>query len=228
MLVRIPQVLDAQQLQHARSRLDAAGAAWVDGRVTAGHQGARVKHNQQIAENSEVAQELGNVILAALERNPLFISAALPSIVYPPMFNRYEVGMTFGSHVDGAIRMLPGRPEKIRTDISATLFLASPEEYDGGELVVEDTFGTHSVKLAAGDMILYPSTSLHRVMPVTRGVRLASFFWVQSLIRDDTQRTLLYDLDRSVQQLNVSNADENARIQLTGVYHNLLRMWGEP
>ncbi len=228
MLVNIAKVLDSQQLQQARERLETAGDAWVDGRVTAGHQGARVKNNQQIAENSAVARDLGNVILAALERNPLFISAALPNRVYPPMFNRYETGMTFGSHVDGSIRMLPGSPEKIRTDISATLFLAAPEEYDGGELVIEDTYGTHSIKLPAGDMILYPASSLHRVMPVTRGVRLASFFWVQSLVRDDTQRTLLYDLDRSVQQLNVTNADENARIQLTGCYHNLLRMWGEP
>jgi PKHD-type hydroxylase len=228
MLVQIPQILALEQLRQVRARLDAADAPWVDGRVTAGHQGVRVKNNRQIAENSPVARELGDLILAALERHPLFISAALPSRVYPPMFNRYESGMAFGSHVDGAVRLLPGSSAKIRTDISATLFLAAPEEYDGGELIVEDTFGTHSVKLNAGDLILYPATSLHKVAPVTRGIRLASFFWVQSLVRDDAQRTLLYDLDRSVQRLNATGADEAVRIQLTGCYHNLLRMWGEP
>jgi PKHD-type hydroxylase len=226
MLIQIPQVLNPDQVQLVRNKFENAGDAWVDGRATAGHQGAPVKRNQQIAENSPIALELGDIILAALERNPLFISATLPSQVYPPMFNRYEGGMHFGSHVDGAIRISPSTGAKLRTDVSATLFLSSPEEYDGGELLVEDTYGVHSAKLGAGDMIVYPATSLHRVTPVTRGVRLASFFWIQSLIRDDGQRTLLFDLDNAIQRLNASNADETARTHLTGCYHNLLRMWG--
>jgi PKHD-type hydroxylase len=228
MLIHIPQVLNDEQVRFVRARLDAAGDAWVDGRATAGHQGARVKHNQQINEASPVAHELGDLILAALERHPLFISATLPSIVYPPLFNRYEEGMTFGNHVDGAVRLLPGTGRKIRTDVSATLFLASPDEYDGGELLIDDTYGAQSVKLPAGDMIVYPATSLHRVNPVTRGARLASFFWVQSMVRDDGDRALLFDLDSAIQRLNASGADEPARIQLTGCYHNLLRKWAEP
>ncbi|WP_019140616.1 Fe2+-dependent dioxygenase [Noviherbaspirillum massiliense] len=228
MLLHIPQVLNPEQVQFMRRKLDTAGEAWVDGRMTAGHQGASVKRNMQIAENSPLARELGDMILAALERNPLFISATLPNRVYPPMFNRYEGGMHFGSHVDGAVRLIPGTGEKIRTDVSATLFLAAPEEYDGGELLVEDTYGAHSVKLAAGDMVVYPATSLHRVAPVTRGTRLASFFWVQSLVADDAQRTLLFELDTAIQRLTASNADEAARVHLTGCYHNLLRMWSKP
>jgi PKHD-type hydroxylase len=225
MLLRIPQVLNAEQLQLVRQRLDAAGDTWVSGLATAGHQGARVKNNLQINEASPLARELGELIMTALERNPLFISAALPNIIYPPMFNRYEGGMHFGNHVDGAVRLLPGTGMKMRTDISATLFLAAPEEYDGGELLIEDTYGVHSIKLPAGDMVLYPSTSLHKVNPVTRGVRLASFMWVQSLVRDDAQRSILFDLDNSIQQLNQTGADERALVQLTGCYHNLLRMW---
>jgi PKHD-type hydroxylase len=228
MLIHIPQVLNDEQVRFVRARLDAAGDAWVDGRATAGHQGARVKHNQQLNEASPLAHELGDLILAALERHPLFISATLPSIVYPPLFNRYEEGMTFGNHVDGAVRLLPGTGRKIRTDVSATLFLASPDEYDGGELLIDDTYGAQSVKLPAGDMIVYPATSLHRVNPVTRGMRLASFFWVQSMVRDDGDRALLFDLDSAIQRLNASGADEPARIQLTGCYHNLLRKWAEP
>jgi PKHD-type hydroxylase len=228
MLIHIPQVLNDEQVRFVRARLDAAGDAWVDGRATAGHQGARVKRNQQINEASPVAQELGDLILAALERHPLFISATLPSIVYPPLFNRYEEGMQFRNHVDGAVRLLPGTGRKIRTDVSATLFLASPDEYDGGELLIDDTYGAQSVKLPAGDMIVYPATSLHRVNPVTRGARLASFFWVQSMVRDDGDRALLFDLDSAIQRLNASGADEPARIQLTGCYHNLLRKWAEP
>ena len=184
MLVQIPQVLTQQQVRHVREKL-AMADAWVDGRATAGHQGAQVKRNQQIAEGSALAAELGDVILAALERNPLFISAALPQRVYPPMFNRYESGMQFGSHVDGAIRLLPGTGAKLRTDLSATLFLAPAESYEGGELQIEDTYGAHSVKLAAGDMIVYPASSLHRVVAVTSGARVASFFWIQSMVRDD-------------------------------------------
>ncbi len=225
MLLQIPKVLSAEQLRLVRARLDAAGDAWVDGRVTAGYQGARVKDNAQIAEETPLARELGDLILSALERNPLFISATLPAQVYPPMFNRYEGGQRFGNHVDNAVRLLPGGSMKIRTDISATLFIAEPSEYDGGELVVEDTYGTHAVKLPAGDMVLYPATSLHRVNPITRGARVASFFWIQSMVRDDAQRALLFDLDMSIQRLNATGGDENARTQLTGCYHNLLRMW---
>jgi len=227
MLIQIPQILNADQLHFARSKLDATNA-WVDGRATAGHQGARVKNNLQIDERSSTAQELGDLILGALERNPLFISSVLPSVVYPPMFNRYEGGMQFGNHVDGAVRLMPGTGMKIRTDVSATLFLSPPEEYDGGELMIEDTYGSHAVKLPAGDMIVYPATSLHRVNPVTRGMRTASFFWAQSMVRSDAERTLLFDLDSAIQRLNASAADEPARIQLTGCYHNLLRMWSNP
>ncbi|MQQ99643.1 Fe2+-dependent dioxygenase [Glaciimonas soli] len=225
MLLHIPHVLNAEQLRLVRDKLHHAGDAWVDGRVTAGHQGAQVKHNLQIDEHSAVAVELGDVILEALERHPQFISAALPNHVYPPMFNQYRGGMQFGSHVDGAIRLIPGSRAKIRTDISATLFLTDPADYDGGELMIEDTYGVHPVKLAAGHMILYPATSLHQVNPITRGTRLASFFWIQSMIRDDAQRTLLFDLDSAIQRLTQSGADTAALVQLTGSYHNLLRMW---
>jgi PKHD-type hydroxylase len=227
MLVQIPKLLSAEQVQAIRAKLDADEAPWVDGRATAGHQGARVKNNRQIDESSPLARALGDVILGALERHPLFISAALPHRVYPPMFNSYEDGMQFGNHVDGAVRLMPGTGEKIRTDISATLFLASPESYDGGELLIEDTYGTHAVKLGPGDVVLYPASSLHRVAPVTRGRRVASFFWVQSMIRDDTQRAILFDLDRSIQRLNTRVADDPAMVDLTGVYHNLLRQWSE-
>ncbi len=166
-------------------------------------------------------------MLAALERHPRFISAVLPARVYPPMFNRYEAGMQFGAHVDGAIRLIPGSGIKLRTDVSATLFLSPKDSYDGGELLIEDTYGTHSVKLDAGDLVLYPATSLHRVAPVTRGVRLASFFWVQSMVADDARRALLFDLDNAIQRLGATNADETARTTLIGTYHNLLRMWAE-
>ncbi|OGB26731.1 MAG: Fe2+-dependent dioxygenase [Burkholderiales bacterium RIFCSPLOWO2_02_FULL_57_36] len=225
MLLTIPQVLTPEQLRHCREQL--AAASWVDGRVTAGHQGAQVKDNRQLPENSAVTHALGDLILASLERNPLFISAVLPAVVYPPLFNRYDGGQHFGDHIDNAVRLLPGTGRKIRTDVSATLFLAEPDEYEGGELLVEDTYGAHSVKLAAGDMVVYPASSLHRVNPVTKGVRLASFFWVQSMIRDDAQRTLLFDLDTAIQRLNQSGADARALVQLTGSYHNLLRMWSE-
>ena len=227
MLLQIPGVLNAEQIRFVRGRLDEAGDAWVDGRATAGYSGAPVKRNQQIAEHSPIARELGDVVLGALERHPLFISAALPNQVYPPLFNRYEGGMTFGDHVDGAVRVLPNGM-KLRTDVSATLFLASPEEYEGGELIIEDTYGTHAVKLPAGDMILYPATSVHRVTPVTRGVRVASFLWVQSLVRGDAQRALLFDMDNAIQRLNATEADDIARRNLIGCYHNLLRLWSEP
>lgn len=226
MLIHVPKVLAPEQVRALRERLDHAGDAWVDGRATAGWSGAPVKRNRQIAEHTPLARELGDVVLAAIERNPLFISAALPNQVYPPLFNRYEGGMTFGSHVDGAVRVLPNGL-KLRTDVSVTLFLSSPDEYDGGELVVEDTYGVQEVKLPAGDMIVYPATSLHEVRPVTRGARVASFFWVQSLVRDDTRRALLFDMDTAIQRLNASDADAAARRSLVGCYHNLLRLWSE-
>ena len=226
MLITVPNVLSPDQVKHCRAVLDAAD--WVDGRVTAGYQGIRVKDNVQLPEGSIAARELGDLVLSALERNPLFISAALPSVVYPPMFNRYQTGQHFGAHIDNALRLIPGTGRKIRTDVSATLFLADSSEYDGGELQIEDAYGTHSVKLPAGDMVLYPSTSLHRVTPVTRGMRVASFFWIQSMVRDDGQRTLLFDMDNAIQRLNATNADETARTALVGCYHNLLRQWGEP
>ncbi len=225
MIVHIPGVLASDQLRFVRERL--AASPWVDGLATAGYQGARVKDNRQIDEAAPLARELGDVVLAALERNPLFISAALPNRVYPPLFNRYEGGMQFGNHVDNALRLVPASGAKIRTDISATLFLSSPEDYDGGELLIEDTYGAHAIKRPAGDMVLYPATSLHRVTPVTRGARLASFFWIESMVRDDAQRTLLFDLDNAIQRLNASDADETACAHLTACYHNLLRMWAQ-
>ena len=225
MLVQIPQVLGADQLRQVRARLD--GAGWVDGRISAGYQGIKVKDNRQLPENAGAALELGDLILGALERNTLFISATLPNRVYPPMFNRYDSGMTFGNHIDNAVRMLPGSGLKIRTDISATLFLNAPQDYDGGELCIEDSYGSHAVKLPAGDLLVYPASSLHRVTPVTRGARLASFFWVQSMVRDDAQRRLLFELDQAVQQLTATRADESALLRLIGSYHNLLRMWSE-
>ncbi|MFP3588078.1 Fe2+-dependent dioxygenase [Paraburkholderia sp. SIMBA_055] len=227
MIVSIPDVFSPADTSAMRAQLEAATDAWVDGRATAGYQGAPVKRNQQIAEGSSIALEMGDRIIEALERHPLFISAALPNKVYPPLFNRYEGGMHFGSHVDGAIRLVPGSGVRVRTDLSVTLFLTPPDEYDGGELLIEDTFGVQEVKLPAGHAILYPGTSLHQVRPVTRGARVSSFFWVQSLVRDDTQRAMLFDIDGAIQRLNASNADDAARRTLVGCYHNLLRMWSE-
>jgi len=227
MLVCIPGVLDREALAAVRARLDAAGDAWVDGRVTAGHQGAPVKFNQQIDEGSAVAQECQAIVASALERHPTFISAALPNLLYPPMFNRYSEGMRFGLHVDGGVRIDPRTGRKLRTDLSATLFLSDADSYDGGELQMEDTHGMQTVKLAAGDMVLYPATSLHQVTPITRGVRLACFFWVQSLVRDAGDRALLFDMDNAIQRLNQSGADESARRTLVGTYHNLLRKWSD-
>ncbi len=209
-----------------RARL--ASAQWGDGKVTAGHQSARVKENLQLPETGVEAREMGAIVLMALERSALFMSAALPALVYPPLFNKYEAGMNFGAHVDNAIRLVPGTQRRLRTDVSATLFLSEPDDYDGGELIVQDTFGTHSAKLPAGDLILYPATSLHRVAPVTRGARVASFFWIQSMVRDDARRTLLLDLDTAVQGVRGDLPDHPALVSLTACYHNLLRMWGEP
>ncbi|HZO38859.1 MAG TPA: Fe2+-dependent dioxygenase [Methylomirabilota bacterium] len=225
MLLHLPQVLTEAQVARCRELMERA--KWVDGRVTAGHQSAKAKHNLQIAEGTPEAREMGEMIVLALERNRLFVSAALPQRVFPPLFNRYEPGMNFGAHVDNAVRQVTGTPLRIRTDLSMTLFLTRPEDYDGGELVVEDTYGAHSVKLPAGDAILYPGTSLHRVNPVTRGVRLASFFWIQSMIRDDGQRTVLFDLDMAINQVAEAIPEHRAVIALTSCYHNLLRGWAE-
>ena len=225
MLLQIPEVLSAEQVQYARRRLDEAD--WVDGRVTAGHQSAQVKNNAQLPEDHQVAHELGDLILEALQGNSLFVSAALPLRVFPPLFNRYAGGQSFGNHVDNAIRQIPKTPLRIRTDVSATLFLAGPDEYDGGELVIEDTHGAHTVKLPAGHMIVYPADSRHQITPVSRGARIACFFWVQSLVRDGAQRRMLFDLDTAIQQLTATGADESARVRLVGCYHNLLRMWAD-
>jgi len=224
-LLAIPELLNAEQVAQARQILQAA--KWVDGRVTAGHQSARAKDNMQIPEDDPAARQLGDIVLSALGQNALFISAALPQRVFPPLFNRYQGGQSFGTHVDNAIRQVAGTGHRIRTDLSATLFFAHPDEYDGGELIVEDTYGAHSVKLPAGHMILYPSTSLHHVRPVTRGARISSFFWIQSMIREDARRSLLFDLDAAIQRLNQDVPDHPSAVQLTGVYHNLLREWAE-
>jgi PKHD-type hydroxylase len=225
MLLHIPEVLTGEQVAHCRRVLEQA--EWIDGRATAGHQSARAKDNMQLPEHHPAARELGDLIVAALEHNPLFMTAALPSKVFPPLFNRYEGGQSFGNHVDNAVRQVTGTPHRVRTDLSATLFLAPPEEYDGGELLVEDTYGVHGVKLPAGDLILYPASSLHRVNPVTRGARLASFFWVQSMVRDDGERALLFDLDMSIQRLIQDSPEHPSAVQLTNVYHNLLRRWAD-
>jgi PKHD-type hydroxylase len=225
MLLAIPNVLNAEQITAARQLLEAAD--WVDGKVSAGHQGARVKDNMQLPVESPAARQVGATILKALGGNPLFVSAALPLHILPPMFNRYSGGQTFGTHVDGSVRVVPGTNHRLRTDLSCTLFLAGPEEYDGGELIIEDTYGSKSVKLPAGHMILYPSTSLHQVTPVTRGTRLCSFFWLQSMIRDNGRRSMLFEMDVAIQRLGAENATHPSVIQLTGVYHNLLRQWAE-
>jgi PKHD-type hydroxylase len=225
MLLQIPNVLTLEQVKQFRDIL--AKAEWVDGKVTAGHQSAKAKNNSQLPQNSREAKELGEKILIALEVNQTFISAALPLKVFPPLFNSYSGGQNFGTHVDNAIRQVPGTPFRIRTDLSATLFLSDPSEYEGGELVIEDTYGVQKVKLPAGHMILYPSSSLHHVTPVTKGARVSSFFWIQSMVRDDLQRTLLFDLDNSIQAVARDLPNHQSSVQLTGVYHNLLRRWAD-
>ncbi|HEY5970465.1 MAG TPA: Fe2+-dependent dioxygenase [Pseudoxanthomonas sp.] len=227
MLLPIPDVLTADQVKHFRTRL--AAADWADGRITAGHQSAKAKDNAQLPEDLPLARELGALVLEALSRNSTFFSAALPKRIYPPLFNRYAGGQSFGFHVDNAVRYdrSRGGADAMRTDLSATLFLSSPEEYDGGELVIEDTYGTHNIKLPAGHLVLYPGTSLHKVTPVTRGARLASFFWIQSMVRDDGQRRLMFDLDVSIRRMTQELPDHPALVQLTGVYHNLLRRWAD-
>jgi PKHD-type hydroxylase len=202
-------------------------ADWADGRLTAGTQSAQVKSNLQLPEESVVAHAARALVLAALDRSALFFSAALPGRIYPPLFNRYEGGMRFGNHVDNAIRTHAASGRRIRTDLSATLFLSDPEDYDGGELVIDDTYGSHVVKLPAGHLVLYPSTSLHRVQPVTRGARVASFFWIESLVREDSQRTLLFDMDAAIVALREAHGDEPPVVAMTGIYHNLLRRWAD-
>jgi PKHD-type hydroxylase len=226
MLVTIPDVLKPEELAHIRHVLEST--EWVDGRVTAGDQAIKVKKNLQVPVDAPAAQELGQIILRALGTNPTFMTATLPLRVLPPMFNRYDEGMTFGAHVDGSIRAIPGTGQRMRTDVSSTLFLTPPEDYDGGELVVHDTYGTHTVKLPAGHMVVYPATSMHSVTPVTRGSRWASFFWTQSMVKDDWKRHMLYDLDMSIMSIRSRLPDDDkAVVGLTAHYHNLLRCWAE-
>ncbi|ATC64832.1 Fe2+-dependent dioxygenase [Nibricoccus aquaticus] len=225
MILAIPNVLNPQQLADASRLLDSAD--WTDGAATAGHQAVKVKDNMQIPATHPVAKQVGETIVRALTQNPLFMSAALPLHFLPPMFNRYTGGQNYGNHIDASIRTVPGTGHRLRTDLSCTLFFAEPSEYDGGELIVEDTYGPKSVKLPAGHMILYPGTSLHRVTPVTRGTRLCSFFWIQSMIRDDAKRALLFEQDIAIQRLTIDHPGHPSITQLTGVYHNLLRQWAE-
>ena len=225
MMLHIPAVLTHDQVAAMRAQLDQSG--WVDGRATVGEQGAQVKRNRQLPEASPLSRELGQTVLAALAANPLFFAAALPLRIVPPLFNRYGVGEEYGAHVDGAVRQVPGTTLPLRTDVSATLFLSEPDEYDGGELVVMDMYGAHEVKLAAGDMVVYPSSSVHKVEPVTRGERICSFFWVQSMVRDDARRSMLLELDQTIQRLRARLGDCDDTVALTSHYHNLLRQWAE-
>lgn len=225
MLLHIPEVLTREQVAGMRAAL--ADAEWTDGRQTVGPQGAKVKRNLQLPDASPLRRELGEQVVAALTRHPLYHAAALPLRTISPRFNRYEGGGEYGFHIDGAVMSTGRGDEHVRSDISCTLFLADPDEYDGGELIVSDTYGEHEVRLPAGDAIVYPSSSLHRVTPVTRGARIASFFWVQSLVRDDSARRLLLEMDTAIRNLSASGADQAAILQLTGVYHNLLRRWAE-
>ena len=226
MLIRIPAVLNFEALAQAQAWL--VDAAWESGAVTAGAQAVQVKHNQQLPASSELTRRLQGLVLGELERNPTFFSAALPKRVLPPLFNRYAgANNRYGNHVDQAVRYVPGTAQRVRTDLSCTLFLSDPTDYDGGELVIADTFGEQRVKLAAGDMLLYPGSSVHRVEPVTRGARLASFFWIESMVRSDAQRRLLFEMDSSLMRLRELHGDSEATVQLTGTYHNLLRMWAD-
>ncbi|MEP0175645.1 MAG: Fe2+-dependent dioxygenase [Paraglaciecola sp.] len=225
MLVKIPSVFSKQQVQEVKAIM--LDADWTDGNVTAGYQSSQAKNNLQLPENSEAAHKLGDMILLALSRNNQFMSAALPNKIFPPLFNCYQGGQSFGIHVDNAVRQVPGTPVKVRTDLSMTLFISEPEEYEGGELIIEDTYGSQSVKFAAGDMVLYPSTSLHKVTPVTKGRRLASFFWLQSMVPSDERRSILYNMDMAIQGLREKVQDSPEIVKLTGVYHNLLRQWAQ-
>lgn len=223
MLLQIPDVLNSDEVAKARAALERA--QWQDGRATAGHLALRAKSNLQLAHDDPLGRQLGDLILDRLGQLPMFISAALPLKVLPPYFNRYEGGGSYANHIDNAIRTIPGTPHRVRTDISGTLFFSDPQDYEGGELIIEDTYGSHAIKLPAGHLVLYPGTSLHRVNPVTRGARVAAFFWVQSLVRDDTQRALLLQLDTAIRQLTLAAPEHGALDQLSGVYHNLLRQW---
>jgi len=225
MLLTIPGVLSQAEVHQLRRLLD--NASWADGRITAGTQSAREKRNRQLPEDAPQAAEARALVLAGLARNGLFFTAALPHKVYPPLFNRYEPGMDFGLHIDNSVRTFAATGQHVRTDVSATLFLSAPDEYEGGELVVEDTYGAHSVKLAAGDMVLYPGTSVHHVRPVASGTRVASFFWVQSMIRDDARRALLFDMDGAISALRQAHGESAPVVTLTGSYHNLVRMWAD-
>ena len=226
MILQIEDLFPAGHLAHLRQRLD--GANWQDGRLTAGAQAATVKSNLQLAQDDPLAIELGNQIIATLAQHPLFVSAALPLRFFPPMFNRYENGGQYGLHVDNAIRYPLGSRDTVRSDLSCTLFLRDPDDYDGGELEIEDRYGCQQVKLPAGHLVLYPSTSLHRVTPVTRGSRVCAFFWIQSLVRSNSQREMLFDLDQSIQSLTAQHGHQDADVtRLTGIYHNLLRQWAE-
>jgi PKHD-type hydroxylase len=225
MLIRIPQLLDAAAVKDFREALESAD--WSDGRTTAGYLSSRVKDNAQVPEGHPVARRLGDRILDALDKNQLFISAALPLKVVPPLFNRYTGGQSYGGHVDGAVRPVFGTTHRVRTDLSATVFLSDPQDYDGGELIVRDLVGERRIKLPGGDMVLYSGTSVHRVEPVTRGARLAAFFWVQSMVREDTRRDLLFQMDTALQQLGRDVPDHGAVVQLMGVYHNLVRLWSD-
>jgi PKHD-type hydroxylase len=225
MMIHVPNVLTAEQVAECRRLL--ASAEWTDGKATVGEQGALVKRNRQLAELSPLSRQLGEMVLLALSRSSLFFSAALPLRTVPPLFNRYEGGEHYGMHIDGAVRAVPGTSHFIRTDLSSTLFLTDPADYDGGELVVADTFGQHSVKLPAGDLVLYASSSLHRVNPVTRGARVSSFFWTQSMVADARQRELLFQMDQSIQKLRGKHGESEETVALAGQYHNLLRMWSD-
>jgi len=227
MFLRIPELLTAAQVASVTASLSSEAAPWVDGRVTAGQQGAQVKHNQQLEEGSALARELGALVIEQLERHPLFVSAVLPNKVYPPMFNRFAAGMLFGSHVDGAVRTVAGTGVKLRTDLSATLFLTPPEAYDGGELVIERDLNTRSAKFGAGDLLVYSATARHQVTAVTRGTRLAGVFWIQSLVRGDENRERLFELDRTIQMLTQSRADPQSLVRLTALYHSLLKLWAD-
>ncbi len=227
MLVHVPNLLSSEQVAHIRGVL--AGTDWVDGKVTAGSQSANAKRNLQVPENAPAARALGEIILTALGQNERFTSSALAMRVFPPLFNRYDQGMNFGAHIDNAIRFVKGAssPIRVRTDMSATLFLTDPADYDGGELVIEDTFGNHTVKLPAGDLVVYSATSKHHVTPVTRGSRWSSFFWIQSMIRDEAARTMLFQLDNTIQSLRKQVGDSDEVVSLTGIYHNLVRRWAD-
>ena len=223
MLIHIPGVFSRDEVGRIREALEQAD--WADGKVTAGHQSAKAKHNLQLPESHPLSKEIGGAMLERLWSHPVFMSAALPNKVFPPLLNCYKAGGNFDFHIDNAVRQAKGNPERVRTDLSTTLFFSNPEDYDGGELVIQDTFGTREIKLAAGDLVLYPGTSLHKVNPVTRGVRYASFFWTQSLVREDAQRALLFEMDSAIQRLSQDVPDHPSLIQLTGTYHNLLRRW---